>query len=97
MRRLWDLRSADRGALRGAVLPHRGGRRGVAGHGVASVGTVLQRNFAVFVQLLELGSPVLEPDLDLREKKSVYIDFNAKEKSISMYNVTILKWIFACR
>lgn len=69
MRRLWDLRSADRGALRGAVLPHRGGRRGVAGHGVARVGTVLQRNFAVFVQLLELGSPVLEPDLDLREKK----------------------------
>lgn len=67
MRRLRDLRSADRGVLRGAVLPHSGGGRGIAGHGVAGVRTVLQGNLAVFVQFLELGPPVLEPDLDLRE------------------------------
>lgn len=69
MRRLCDLRSADRGALRGAVLPRRRGGRGVAGHGVAGVGTVLQGNLAVFVQLLELGPPVLEPDLHLRKER----------------------------
>ncbi len=69
MRRLRDLRSADRGALRGAVFPHCGGGRRVAGHGVAGVRTVLQGDLAVFVQFLELGSPVLEPDLDLREQE----------------------------
>lgn len=68
MRGLWDLRSVDRGVLRGAVLPHCGGGWGVAGHGVAGVGTVLQGNLAVFVQLLELGPPVLEPDLYLRKE-----------------------------
>lgn len=66
MRRLRDLRSADRGVLRGAVLPHSRGGRGVASHRVAGVGTVIQGNLAVLVQLLELGPPVLEPDLDLR-------------------------------
>lgn len=71
MRRLRHLRSADRGVLRGAaVVPDCGRWRGVAGHGVAGIGTVLQGNLAVFVQLLELGSPVLEPDLDLRIRGS---------------------------
>lgn len=70
MRRLWDLRSADRGALWGAVLPDgSGGGRGVACHGVAGVGAVLQGNLAVLVQLLELGPPVLEPDLDLGKER----------------------------
>ena len=69
MRRRLDLRSADRGTLGGAVVPHCGGLRGVAGHGVAGVGTVVQGDLAVLVQLLELGSPVLEPDLDLREEE----------------------------
>lgn len=69
MCRLRDLRSADRGALRGAVVPHCGGGWGVACHGVAGVGTVIQRNLAVLVQLLELGPPVLEPDLDLLKNK----------------------------
>lgn len=77
MRRLRDLRSADRGALRGAVLPHCGGGRGVAGHGVAGVGAVLQGDLAVFVQLLELGSPVLEPDLHLGGKQSGEINCDA--------------------
>lgn len=67
MRRLRDLRSADGGVLRGAVLPHCGGGRGIAGHGVTGVGTVLQGNLAIFVQFLELRPPVLEPDLDLGE------------------------------
>lgn len=67
MRRLRDLRSVDRGVLWGVVLPHCGGGRGVAGHGVAGVRTVLQGDFAVFVQFLELRSPVLEPDFDLGE------------------------------
>lgn len=65
MCRLLDLRSADGGVLSRTVLPGRRGRRGVTGHGVAGVGTVLQRNLAVLVHLLELGSPVLEPDFHL--------------------------------
>lgn len=70
VRRLRHLRPADRRVLRSAAaVPDGGGGRGVTGHGVAGVGTVLQGNLAVFVQLLELGSPVLEPDLDLRRKK----------------------------
>lgn len=68
MRGLRDLRPVDRGALGVAAVPDRGGGRGVAGHRVAGVGTVLQWNLAVFVQFLELGPPVLEPNLYLREK-----------------------------
>lgn len=78
MRRLRDLSSVDRGGLRGAVLPHCGGGRGIAGHGVAGVGAVLQRDFAVFVQFLELGPPVLEPDFDLGENR-VNISCNAQK------------------
>lgn len=69
MRRLRDLSSVDRGALRGAVLPHCGRRRGVAGHGVTGVGAVLQRDLAVLVQFLELRPPVLEPDFYLGEQR----------------------------
>lgn len=70
MRRLLHLRPADRRVLRGvAAVPHGGGGRRVTGHGVAGIGTMLQGDFTVFVQLLELGSPVLEPDFDLRRKK----------------------------
>lgn len=68
MRRLRDLRSVDRGVLCGAVLPHGGGGRRVTGHGVAGVGAVIQGDLAVFVQLLELRPPVLEPNLDLEER-----------------------------
>lgn len=68
MRGLRDLRSVDRGVLRGAIIPDCGGGWGVAGHRVAGVRTVLQGNFAVFVKLLELGPPVLEPDLYLSKE-----------------------------
>lgn len=72
--RLRHLRPADGGVLRGAVVPDRGGGRGIAGHGVAGVGTVLQGDLAVLVQLLELRPAVLEPDLDLGENTSVNIN-----------------------
>lgn len=52
-----------------AVVPHSGGRGRVTRHGVAGVGAMLQGNLAVFVQLLELGPPVLEPDLHLSKDK----------------------------
>lgn len=47
------------------IVPNSRGWRRVAGHGVAGVRAVLQRNLAVLVKFLELGSPILEPDLDL--------------------------------
>ena len=53
------------------VFPHSWGRRRVAGHGIAGVWTVLERNIterklSVLVELLELGATVLEPDFDLK-------------------------------
>lgn len=66
MGRLRHLRPTDRRVLRGAAaVPDSWGGRRVTGHRVTGVGTVLQGNFTVFVKFLELGSPVLEPDLDL--------------------------------
>lgn len=61
---LGDLPPVDLARVRVTVPNSRGWRR-VAGHGVAGVRAVLQRNLAVLVKFLELGSPVLEPDFDL--------------------------------
>jgi len=63
-KRLRERGPARRAAVR-VTVPDGRGRRGVAGHGVAVVGAVLQRHLAVLVQLLELGAAVLEPDLHL--------------------------------
>lgn len=57
------------------VVPHRRGRRGVTGHGVAGIWTVFQRDLpkrklSVLVELLELGATVLEPDFDLEGEAS---------------------------
>lgn len=38
----------------------------VAGHGVAGAGAVFRRKLPVFHDLLYFGSPVLEPDFDLK-------------------------------
>lgn len=62
--RLRERGPARRAAVR-ITVPDGRGRRGVAGHGVAVVGAVLQRHLAVLVELLELGAAVLEPDLHL--------------------------------
>jgi len=64
-----EHRGAQRGAA--AAVPHRGrGGRGVARHGVAGVGAVLQGHVAVLVELLEFGPAVLEPDLHLQPKRT---------------------------
>ncbi len=59
-----DLPPVDLARVR-VTVPNSGGWRRVAGHGVAGVRAVLQRDLAVLVNFLELGSPVLEPDFDL--------------------------------
>lgn len=69
MRRLRHLSSAEGGALGGAVVPRGGGGRRIARHGVAGVRAVVEGHLAVLVQLLELGSAVLEPDLDLGKER----------------------------
>jgi len=58
-----------------AVFPYSWGWRRVAGHGIAGIWTMLERNFperklSVLVELLELGATVLEPDFDLKERAS---------------------------
>lgn len=65
---LGDLAPVDLASVR-VTVPNSRGWRGVAGHGVAGVRAVIQRNLAVLVKFLELGSPVLEPDFDLFKKK----------------------------
>lgn len=65
---LGDLPPADLARVC-AIVPNSRRWRGVAGHGVAGVRAVLQRNLAVLVKFLELGSPVLEPDFDLFKKR----------------------------
>ena len=59
----------------GFIVPHGRGRRGVADHGVAGVravvdGQVPQGELSVFVEFLELGAAVLEPDLHLKRRNS---------------------------
>lgn len=53
------------------TVPYGGGWGRVAGHGVAGVGAVVQGDLSVLVQLLELGSPVLEPYFYLLEMKNI--------------------------
>lgn len=50
------------------TVPEGRRRRRIAGHGVAVIGAVFQGYFPVFVELLELGSPVLEPDFHLEKE-----------------------------
>lgn len=78
VRRLWRLGPTDWRVLGGAVIPNCGGGRGVASHGVAGVGTVIQGDLAVLVQFLELGSPVLEPDLHLKQINYIFRKWNNK-------------------
>ena len=59
----------------GFIFPHGRGWRGVANHGVAGVravvdGQIPQGEFSVFVEFLELGAAVLEPDLHLKRRES---------------------------
>ena len=59
----------------GFIVPHGRGGRGVADHGVAGVravvdGQVPEGELSVFVQFLELGAAVLEPDLHLKRINS---------------------------
>lgn len=50
----------------GITVPEGGRGWRIASHGVTVIGTVFQGDLAIFVQLLELGPSVLEPDFYLK-------------------------------
>lgn len=85
----------------GIVVPHSGGRRRVAGHGIAGIRAMFARyvpewKLSILVELLELGTSVLEPDFDLEQRtfKNTLCGFVTKLHFSSQEEAYLCKVLF---
>lgn len=66
----------------GVTVPKGGRGWRIASHGVTVVGAVFQGHLSIFVQFLELGPSVLEPDFHLKERQKLKMWFDSMRRII---------------